>query len=235
MNPLKLTTETIGYQPEAIVLLSGGLDSATVLAIAQRRHRLRCLALVCEYGQRHAVEVAAAQRVADAAKVFLHRVCLPAVPAAGSPLVDDNAVVPPANLDAGGVAPTYVPGRNIVMIAVAAQYAEALGAEAVYCGVNAMDYSGYPDCRPQFIEVMRKAIGFGTVAHIDLRTPLIQLSKSDIIFEGTRLGVDYSITHSCYSPIEGLACGECDSCAIRRNGFAGADLPDPTVYAQAVV
>lgn len=224
----------------AVVLLSGGLDSATVLAHA-RSEGFECHSLAVEYGQRHAAELAAAARVANALGARSHRqvrVDLGAI--GGSALTDHAIVVPVAPTADAPVAPgipvTYVPARNTVLLALAMAHAEVLGAGHLFIGVNAVDYSGYPDCRPEFIarfqELARVATRRG-VAGEELRVhaPLLQLAKADIIRLGASLGVDYSMTVSCYQASDaGEACGRCDSCRIRAAGFAAAGVPDPTRY-----
>ncbi len=219
----------------AVVLLSGGLDSATVLAVA-RRDGHACHALSFDYGQRHRIELEAAARVAKAGHARDHRVItLGLGDIGGSALTDANIPVA-ENAAAGGIPMTYVPARNTILLAVALGYAEVLGAGDIFIGVNAVDYSGYPDCRPEFIAAFEQLANLATRAGVEgrpvhIRAPLIRLSKAEIIRLGTDLGVDYSLTVSCYQPDTlGRACGVCDSCRFRREGFAGADIPDPTQY-----
>jgi 7-cyano-7-deazaguanine synthase len=218
----------------AVVLVSGGLDSATTLAIA-RGCGHRCHALSFDYGQRHAVELAAARRVAAALGAVEHRVlAMPIGDFGHSALTDPSIPVPEAAT--GGIPVTYVPARNTVFLACALAYAEVTGARHIYIGVNAVDYSGYPDCRPAFIRAFEYLANLATRAAVEgntvsIEAPLIELSKADIIRRGTALGVDYAMTVSCYQPDgEGRACGRCDSCRLRRDGFAAAGISDPTRY-----
>lgn len=222
----------------AIVLLSGGLDSATVLAIAQDQG-FSCHALAFDYGQRHRHELEACERVAQAHNAASHRVfSLDASAFAGSALTDDIAV--PKDRDESemsDIPATYVPARNLVFLSIALAYAESLSSTDLFIGVNAIDYSGYPDCRPEFIESFTQTANLATKLGVDggairVHTPLMEMSKAEIITAGTKLGVDYALTHSCYDPnSEGRACGRCDSCVLRRNGFEQAGIPDPTRYA----
>lgn len=223
-------------KPRALVLLSGGLDSATCLAIA-RAEGYDAYALSVEYGQRHAAELAAAQRVAKALGAVAHRTAHVDIGQfGGSALTDASLAVPVDGLD-GGIPITYVPARNTIMLSIAMAWAEVLGAEHIYVGVNAVDYSGYPDCRPAFIEAFEKMANLATKAgveghHLAIHAPLIDLSKADIIRRGTALGVDYGLTVSCYQANDdGQACGLCDACRLRKAGFEAAGLPDPTRYA----
>ena len=219
---------------KAIVLVSGGLDSATVLAKA-RAEGYECYALAFDYGQRHRAELLAAQRVADAmAAVAFKVIKLDLSSIGGSALTDINIDVP----DAGGegIPVTYVPARNTVFLSIALGWAEVIGANSIHIGVNAVDYSGYPDCRPAFIDAFEKLANVATKAGIEgqglhIETPLIDLSKSEIIQLGMQLNVDYGLTVSCYRADDnGLACGRCDSCYLRREGFAQAGVADPTRY-----
>ena len=216
------------------MLVSGGLDSATVLAIARERGH-RCHALSFDYGQRHRVELEAARRVATALGATEHRVlALPIGDFGGSALTDAGIAVPeqPGN----GIPVTYVPARNTVFLACALGYAEVLGACDIYIGVNAIDYSGYPDCRPEFIAAFERVANLATKAGVAgagmyIHAPLIEMTKAEIIRRGAALGVDYSMTVSCYQPdANGLACGRCDSCRLRRAGFEQAGIADPTRY-----
>lgn len=223
-------------KPRALVLLSGGLDSATCLAIA-RAEGYDVYALSVEYGQRHAAELAAAQRVAKALGAVAHRTAhVDLGQFGGSALTDTSLAVPVEGVD-GGIPITYVPARNTIMLSIAMAWAEVLGAEHIYVGVNAVDYSGYPDCRPAFIEAFEKMANLATKAGVEghplsIHAPLIDLTKADIIRRGTALGVDYSLTVSCYQADgDGRACGVCDSCRLRRAGFEAAGLTDPTRYA----
>jgi len=218
---------------KAVILLSGGLDSATVLAIA-RSEGFDCHALAVDYGQRHRSELEAARRVAEAAGVPLKVLPLDLRAIGGSALTDDIAV-PEGGTE--GIPATYVPARNTIMLSLALGYAEVLGAEDIFIGVNAVDYSGYPDCRPEFIEAFQDMARLATKAAVEgagmtIHTPLIDLTKAEIIQAGSELGVGYSLTVSCYqADAEGRACGACDSCLIRKAGFAAAGVPDPTRYA----
>ncbi len=220
----------------AIVLLSGGLDSATTLALA-RSEGFACHALAFAYGQRHEVELAAARRVAaaqGAAELKVVEIDLRTF--GGSALTDDLAVPHDRDTSEPGIPLTYVPARNTIFLSYALAWAEVLGAQDLFLGVNAVDYSGYPDCRPAFIEAFQELANLATRAGVEgaayrIHTPLIDLSKAEIIRTGTALGVDYSITHSCYDPDEaGRACGRCDSCTLRHQGFEQAGVPDPTIY-----
>jgi 7-cyano-7-deazaguanine synthase len=219
-------------QPKAVVLVSGGLDSATTLAIA-RDQGYDCHALAVDYGQRHRSELDAAQRVAAAAGVPLKILPLDLRAIGGSALTDEIDVPEEAT---SGIPVTYVPARNTILLSLALGFAEVLGADDLFIGVNAVDYSGYPDCRPEFIAAYQAMARLATKAGVEgeeltIHTPLIDLSKAEIIRRGTALGVDYSQTVSCYqADNEGRACGRCDSCRIRREGFEAAGMPDPTRY-----
>lgn len=226
---------------KAVVLVSGGLDSATVLAIA-RQQDFELYAISYDYGQRHRVEMEAARRVCDAAGV-VQRVVFPLDFRAfgGSALTSDLPVPKNRTNDEmnADIPITYVPARNTVFLSIALGWAEVLGAFDLFVGVNAVDYSGYPDCRPEYIEAFQTLANLATKAGVEqgqpfrIHTPLISLSKAEIIRLGTRLGVDYGLTHSCYDPDEtGRACGQCDSCQLRLKGFADAGLIDPAPYAQ---
>ncbi|NNK52189.1 MAG: 7-cyano-7-deazaguanine synthase QueC [Xanthomonadales bacterium] len=216
----------------AVILVSGGLDSVTALAMAQDQG-FDCHALSVDYGQRHSSELDAARRVADAADVSLKILPLDLRAIGGSALTDDIDV-PEGGTQ--GIPVTYVPARNTIMLSLALAYAEVLGAEDIFIGVNAVDYSGYPDCRPEFIEAYQSMARLATKAAVEgagmtIHTPLIDLTKAEIIRAGDRLGVDYGLTVSCYQADgEGRACGVCDSCRIRKEGFTSAGLPDPTRY-----
>lgn len=220
----------------AVILLSGGLDSATVLAIA-RKAGYACHALSLDYGQRHNAELAAAARVAASLGAVEHRVLkLGLGDFGGSALTDASIAVPES--PTAGIPVTYVPARNTVMLALALAWAEVLGARDLFIGVNAVDYSGYPDCRPEFIAAFEHMANLATRAGVEgaqlrVHAPLQYLSKAQIIQRGIELGVDYVQTVSCYqADAEGLACGRCDSCRLRREGFRAAGIPDPTRYAQ---
>jgi 7-cyano-7-deazaguanine synthase len=226
-------------QKPASILLSGGLDSATVLAIA-RSEGFICHCLTVDYGQRHRVELEAAGRVAGSLGAASHRVVrLDLRAIGGSALTDTIAVPHGVEPGEGGVPVTYVPARNTVLLALLLGHAEVLGATDLFIGANAVDYSGYPDCRPAFLDAFERLAQLATVAGAEhgarfrVRAPLLALTKAEIIRRGVALGVDYSLTHSCYDPDpEGAACGDCDSCTLRRRGFAEAGVPDPTRYAR---
>ncbi|NWG30542.1 MAG: 7-cyano-7-deazaguanine synthase QueC [Rhodocyclaceae bacterium] len=219
----------------AVVLLSGGLDSATCLAIA-KSEGYACHCLSVDYGQRHAAELGAARRIAAALGAIEHRVVhLDLGQFGGSALTDPAIAVPTAGVQPG-IPVTYVPARNTIMLALALGWAEILGAQDIFVGVNAVDYSGYPDCRPAFIAAFERMANLATKAAVEghpirIHAPLIELSKAEIIRRGTALGIDYAMTVSCYQADEtGRACGVCDSCRLRRAGFAAAGIPDPTRY-----
>jgi 7-cyano-7-deazaguanine synthase len=218
----------------AVVLVSGGLDSATTLAIA-RAQSYECYALSVDYGQRHSAELDAAMRVAGALGAREHRIMRVDLAGIGGSALTDTSIAVPEQPTAG-IPVTYVPARNTILLALALAWAEVLGAEDVFLGVNVLDYSGYPDCRPAFIEAFNHLAALATKAGVEghpcrIQAPLIAWSKPRIIREGARLGVDYSLTVSCYQADDlGAACGRCDSCRLRRAGFEGAGVPDPTVY-----
>ena len=223
--------------PRAVVLLSGGLDSSTALAVA-RADGFDCHALTVKYGQLHAVELAAAARVAAALGAVEHRVVeLDLSPLARSALTDARIAVPKdrslAEIGAPGDVPsTYVPARNTVLLSLALAWAETLGAKEIFVGVNVLDASGYPDCRPAFVHAFEALAQVATrEGGFRVRAPLIELTKAEIIVLGARLGVDYAITHSCYDPVGDAACGRCDACQLRRKGFSEAGVADPTRYA----
>ena len=218
----------------AVVLLSGGLDSATVLAMARDAGWV-CHTVACDYGQRHRSELAAAERVAGALGAASHRVVrLDAEAFSGSALTDDDIAVPEAPTT--GIPVTYVPARNTIFLAHALGLAEVLEASAIAVGVNAVDYSGYPDCRPAFVDAFERLANLATRSgvegrHLAVLAPLMALSKAEIVTAGTALGVDYGLTVSCYqADDDGRACGRCDSCRLRAEGFAAAGIPDPTRY-----
>jgi 7-cyano-7-deazaguanine synthase len=228
-----------GLAPPAVVLVSGGLDSATCLAIA-RADGFRCHALSFRYGQRHHAELAAAERVARHLGAVEHRVMSIDLAAFGGSALTDAAIDVPLDGASGSssIPVTYVPARNTVFLSFALAWAEVLGAHDIYIGVNAVDYSGYPDCRPEFIAAFERMANLATRAGVEqgeglrIRTPLIDLSKADIVRRGAALGVDYAMTVSCYqADAQGAACGRCDSCRLRRAGFEAAGVPDPTRYA----
>lgn len=220
--------------PKAIILLSGGLDSATVLAVA-RSEGYACHALSFAYGQRHAVELKAAERVAHALGAAEHKTLTLDLSAIGGSALTD-ARIPVPEQPTAGIPVTYVPARNTVFLAVALGWAEVLGAQDIFIGVNAVDYSGYPDCRPEFIKAFERLANLATRAGAEGRAfhvhaPLQRLSKADIIHLGVGLGVDYTLTVSCYQADDsGRACGRCDSCRLRHQGFKESGIADPTRY-----
>jgi 7-cyano-7-deazaguanine synthase len=220
----------------AVILLSGGLDSATVLALA-RAQGFACHCLSVDYGQRHAAELDAARRVAAALGAASHRVMhLDFSQIGGSALTDTSIAVPTDGL-APGIPVTYVPARNTIMLSLALGVAEVIGAQDLFIGVNAVDYSGYPDCRPEFVAAYERLANLATKVgvegqHLSVHAPLVQMTKAEIIRQGASLGVDYGLTVSCYqADAAGRACGICDSCRLRREGFAAAGVADPTRYA----
>ena len=224
--------------PRAVVLVSGGLDSATALAIARAEGR-DCFALSVDYGQRHRVELEAARRMAVSLGAVEHRTMrVDTAGIGGSALTDPSVPVP--ETPTAGIPTTYVPARNTVFLALALGWAEVLGATEIYIGVNAIDYSGYPDCRPEFIAAFEKMANLATRAGVEgrqalkIHTPLIALSKAEIVRKGMELGVDYGLTSSCYDPSPtGAPCGECDSCLLRRKGFRENGMDDPLLYRRA--
>jgi 7-cyano-7-deazaguanine synthase len=218
---------------KCIVLLSGGLDSATVLKIAQKDFEV--VALAFDYGQRHKFELSAAKKIAKKNSIILNEIKIDLAQFGNSALTDDISV--PKNQDIGKEIPvTYVPVRNTIFLSYALAFAEVNEIFDIFIGVNALDYSGYPDCRPEFITAFEKMANEGTKFaqgenKIQIHTPLIDLTKAQIITKGTQLGVDYSMTHSCYDPSEsGLSCGQCDACILRKAGFEAANITDPTSY-----
>jgi 7-cyano-7-deazaguanine synthase len=224
----------VGAEKPAVVLLSGGLDSATVLALA-RSQGYACHALSVDYGQRHHAELAAAQRVAQALGAAEQRVIRIDLAAFGGSALTDTSIAVPQQ-PTTGIPLTYVPARNTIMLSLALAWAEVLQAQDIFIGVNAVDYSGYPDCRPEYIAAFEHMANLATRAavegrHLTLHAPLQNLSKAEIIRQGMQLGVDYSLTVSCYQADEqGRACGVCDSCRLRRAGFEAAGFPDLTRY-----
>lgn len=225
---------TRDVERKAVVLLSGGLDSATVLALA-RQQGYACYAMSLDYGQRHSAELVAARRVAEVQGVVEHKVMpIDLTLIGGSALTDSCIEVPDRPVD--GIPVTYVPARNTIFLSLALGWAEVLGAWDLFIGVNAVDYSGYPDCRPEYIQAFQRLSQLATRAGVEggkfqVHTPLIDMSKAGIIQAGTRLGVDYALTVSCYAADEaGRACGRCDSCRLRAAGFAAAGVDDPTHY-----
>ncbi|MBL7154545.1 MAG: 7-cyano-7-deazaguanine synthase QueC [Phycisphaerae bacterium] len=229
---------------KAVILLSGGLDSATTLAIA-RDQGFRCYALTFRYGQRHEREVAAAQKVAKFLGAFEHRIIEIDLAAFGGSALTDSAIEVPKNRpdlhDSAQIPPTYVPARNTIFLSYALAWAEVLGAFDIFIGVNSTDYSGYPDCRAEFIAAFENTANLATAAaavegsgRYEIHAPIIEMTKGRIITAGTKLGVDYSITLSCYDPDDqGGSCGRCDSCRLRLKGFAEAGLEDPIEYVEA--
>ncbi len=220
----------------AVVLVSGGLDSATCLAIAREAGHV-CHALSFAYGQRHSAELQAAARVAAALGAVEHRVMSIDLGGFGGSALTDRSIAVPESPGTAGIPITYVPARNTVFLAFALAWSEVLGAHDIYIGVNAVDYSGYPDCRPEFVAAFERMANLATREGVEgevplrIRTPLIDLSKADIIRRGTALGVDFAATVSCYqADADGRACGRCDSCRLRREGFVAAGLADPTRY-----
>lgn len=221
----------------AVVLVSGGMDSAVVIAMA-REQGFAVHALSLDYGQRHTSELAAADRVAKALGVVAHKTVSVDLRSIGGSALTDEIDVPLDEASGADAIPvTYVPARNTIMLSVALGWAEVLGAADLFCGVNAVDYSGYPDCRPEFIAAFERLANLATKAGVEgagirVHAPLQFMSKADIVREGVRLGVDFADTVSCYkADDEGRACGHCDACRLRAEGFAGAGIPDPTRYA----
>ena len=223
----------------AVVLLSGGLDSATVLALARAAGR-ECYALSVSYGQRHQSELNAAARVAHALGAREHRIMHVNLGRIGGSALTDLSIDVP-NAPSAGIPVTYVPARNTIMLSLALAWAEVAQATEIHIGVNAVDYSGYPDCRPEYVAAFEKLAALATKAGVEgaplaIRAPLIRMSKADIIREGVRLGVDFGLTVSCYqADSHGRACGSCESCRLRRAGFATAGVPDPTNYSAAKI
>jgi 7-cyano-7-deazaguanine synthase len=223
-----------------VVLLSGGLDSTTVLAVALRRgFEAHCLSV--DYGQRHRGELARARRLARELGAAGHRVARVDLSAFGGSALTDGSIAVPKDRSAramgSDIPVTYVPARNTVFLSVALAWAEVLGADDLFVGVNAVDYSGYPDCRPEFLRAFERLARVATRAGVEGRrlrvhAPLLRLSKAGIVRLGTRLGVPYRLTQSCYDPVRGRACGRCDACRLRRAGFEQARIPDPTPYAR---
>ena len=220
---------------QAIVLLSGGLDSTTCLAIARREGFGRLYSIAFEYGQRHRHELAAAERIGRHFGVAEHRVVKIDLRQFGHSALTDDIAVPKDREErqmSADIPVTYVPARNTIFLSYALAWAEVLDCDDVFIGVNALDYSGYPDCRPEFVESFQRTARLGTKrAKFTVHAPLVHMTKAQIIRRGVELGVDYSMTHSCYDPdAQGRACGRCDSCLLRKKGFAEAGVVDPTVY-----
>ena len=224
-------------QKRAVILVSGGLDSTTVLAMAQSQG-YACYTLSFDYGQRHRAELYAADRVSRALGDVEHKLVKLNLDSIGGSALTDMSIAVPEE-ETAGIPITYVPARNTVFLSIALGWAEVLGAHDIFIGVNAVDYSGYPDCRPEYIAAFEAMANLATRVGVEgqkmtIHTPLMELGKDDIILAGIALGVDYSITVSCYQATEkGLACGKCDSCRLRRQGFAGAGVEDPTHYLHA--
>lgn len=222
---------------KAVVLLSGGMDSAAVVAMA-REQGFAVHALSVRYGQRHTSELLAADRVAAALGVAAHKTVDVDLRAFGGSALTDDIEVPEAG--GAGIPSTYVPARNTIMLSLALGWAEVLGAADIFCGVNAVDYSGYPDCRPEFIDAFERLANLATKAGVEgagirIHAPLQHMGKADIVREGVRLGVDFGLTVSCYrADAAGLACKHCDACRLRADGFAAAGVTDPTRYVDAV-
>lgn len=220
---------------KAIVLVSGGLDSSTVLAIAKQAD-YDCFALSFDYGQRHRCELEAAKLVVEKQGVVEHRQVVIDLSAIGGSALTDQSIDVPHNESCSGIPVTYVPARNTIFLSIALGWAEVLDAEAIFIGVNAVDYSGYPDCRPEYITAYQRMANLATKAGVEgkgisINAPLVHLSKAEIILRGLDLGVDYAQTVSCYDPNKSAeACGTCDSCRLRREGFTDAGQPDPTRY-----
>ena len=230
----------IVVQKKAIVLLSGGLDSATTLAVAHQEN-YQCYALTFAYGQRHKIEIKAAEKVANSIGVAEHRTIKIDLAAFGGSAITDSGIEVPKDREGlenhTEIPITYVPARNTIFLSYALAWAEVLGAFDIFIGVNTSDYSGYPDCRSEFITAFEKMVNLATAAAVEgkgqysIHTPLLGMTKAQIILRGTQLGVDFSLTHSCYDPdFQGRSCGRCDSCRLRLKGFAEAGLKDPIQY-----
>jgi 7-cyano-7-deazaguanine synthase len=240
-NPRTLYCVVERESKAAVVLLSGGMDSATALAIARDRG-FRCYALSFDYGQRHRFELDAARRIAASLGAAEHRIVkidLSAEGGFGKSALTDSISVPKDRADSGEIPVTYVPARNTIFLSIALGYAEVIGAFDIFIGVNAIDYSGYPDCRPEFVDTFQRLANLATAAPAEgrgrftIHAPLIQMTKEQIIRTGLGLGVDYSLTHSCYDPAaDGAACGRCDACRLRLAGFAEAGQADPLPYVE---
>jgi 7-cyano-7-deazaguanine synthase len=231
---MESSTDPKASNQRAVVLVSGGMDSAVTLALA-REQGFTCHALSVAYGQRHVSELAAAERVAHVLGVAEYKIVQVDLRSIGGSALTADIAVPEQG--GAGIPVTYVPARNTIMLSIALGWAEVLGANAIFCGVNAVDYSGYPDCRPEFITAFERLANLATKAGVEgagiaVHAPLMRLSKADIVREGRRLGVDFAMTVSCYqADANGRACGHCDACRLRAQGFAEAGVPDPTRYA----
>ena len=231
-----MTNKAIQSAKKAIVMVSGGLDSATVAAIAQNEG-YQVIALSFDYGQRHRFELKAAQKVCESLSINDHRVISVDLRAVGGSALTTREIEVPKDGVSPGIPVTYVPARNTIFLSLALGLAEAEGAKMIYFGANALDYSGYPDCRPEFVDAFTRLANVATKAadsaddQYEIRAPLMTMTKAQIIERGTELGVDYALTHSCYDPAEnGAACGACDSCRLRAKGFLEAGIADPTRY-----
>ncbi len=260
MNILTILVKNMNSNNKAVILLSGGIDSSTTLAVARKRG-FELYALTIRYGQRHKIEIEAARKIARVLQVMRHEIVNIDMSIFGGSALTDNIDVPKRRLkdssdivfktppespptSVGGevndIPVTYVPARNIIMLSVALGWAESIGARHIFIGVNAVDYSGYPDCRTEFIAAFERLANLATRAGVEgrefkIEAPLIDMTKAEIISLGTSLGLDYGLTHSCYDPLpDGFACGICDSCIIRRRGFAKAGIPDPAKYPAGV-
>ncbi len=230
---------TIAHSKAAVVLVSGGLDSATTLAMAQAQG-YDCYTLAFDYGQRHSSELVAAEKISRSMRAKEHKVVHLDLNLIGGSALTDNAIAVPERgieyIEAGGIPVTYVPARNTIFLSIALGWAEVLGARDIFIGVNAVDYSGYPDCRPEYIAAFEQMASLATKAGVEgkgmaIHAPLIALTKADIIKQGSVLGVDYGLTVSCYQAnSQGRACGRCDSCQLRKQGFQMAGIADPTIY-----
>ena len=227
---------TLSPKPKAVILISGGLHSTTVLAMAQAQG-YDCYTLSFDYGQRHRSELVSAERTAQSMGATEHKVVSLDLGTIGGPALTDSSIAIPETLEEG-IPVTYVPARNTVFMAIALGWAEVLGAQDIFIGVNAVDYSGYPDCRPEFVQAFEDMANLATKAGVEgkrlrIQAPLMDMTKAQIVERGTELGVDYSLSVSCYqADADGLACGKCDSCRLRRIGFEEAGLSDPTRYTE---
>jgi len=239
MNTEAMSVGELKQAPRAVVLVSGGLDSATVLAIAKNQG-FECYALSVDYGQRHKAELEASKRVATMLDAHEHRQVHVDLGSMGGSALTDAGIAVPESIEPG-IPVTYVPARNTIMLSIALGWAEVLGARDIFLGVNAVDYSGYPDCRPEFIAAFETLANLATKAGVQgrgftIHAPLLRMSKAEIVRHGLALGVDYAQTVSCYqADDEGRACGRCDACRLRSAGFKEAGMPDPTRYASAQV
>lgn len=235
MTPAPLSSSSPAIRPRAVILLSGGLDSSTCLAIARDRG-FDCYALSVAYGQRHAAELSASRRIAEQLGAIEHRLASVSLGQFGGSALTDASIRVPTDQENGGIPVTYVPARNTVMLSMALAWAEVLGANDLFIGVNAVDYSGYPDCRPEYISAFERMANLATRRAVEgealtIHAPLMHMSKAEIIRTGSALGLDYSLTVTCYQADDaGQACGHCDACRLRRAGFVEAGVEDPTRY-----